>query len=265
MDLDPKKLYMMPLVMGPIQDRKEGSQYKQVEMLSLQYKTDHDAVEALLPDCFKPANEPTVTIAYSFNDGVDFLLGRGYNVVIVLLAAKFLGEKDRLEGDYVLVIFENDAHPIITGREILGVPKIFADIPSPEALPDGSCRCEAHLWGHLLFGVEFGQMKKQNMIVRKMGEKMASKRPWMTYKYISSLEGEPDASYPIANWADLKMEALWLGKSGRIFYGEAGVEDIGLFKGIIDAIGSLPVLEVSQASHWRGSQIVRLDRSRRIQ
>ncbi len=87
----------------------------------------------------------------------------------------------------------------------------------------------------------------------------------MTYKYISSLEGEPDASYPIANWADSKMEALWLGKSGSIFFGETGEEDIGLFKGIIDAIRSMPVLEVSQVLHWRGSQIMRLDRSRRIQ
>jgi acetoacetate decarboxylase len=234
-------------------------------MLYLQYKTDHDAVEALLPDCFKPADEPTVTIAYAFNDGVDFLLGRGYNVVIVLLAAKFLGEKDRLEGDYVLVIFENATHPIITGREILGAPKIFADIPSPEILQDGSYRCEAHLWGHLLFGVEFGQMKKQNMIVRKMGEKMANRRPWMTYKYISSLEREPDASYPIANWSDSTIDDLWLGKSGSIYFGEAGEEDIGLFKSIIDAIDSLPVLEISQVSHWKGSQIMRLDRSRRIQ
>ncbi|NIQ32921.1 MAG: acetoacetate decarboxylase, partial [Nitrososphaeria archaeon] len=130
MNLDPKKLYMMPLIMGPISDRNQGSQYEKVEMLSLQYKTNHEAVEALLPDCFKPADEPTVTIAFGFNDGVDFLLGRGYNVVIVLLAAKFLGEKDNLEGDYALVIFENETHPIVTGREILGAPKIFADIPS---------------------------------------------------------------------------------------------------------------------------------------
>jgi hypothetical protein len=86
----------------------------------------------------------------------------------------------------------------------------------------------------------------------------------MTHKYIPSLEGEPDADYPIANWSDSKMEELWLGKTGRLYLGEAGVEDIGVFKGIIDAIGSLPVHEISQVSRWRGSQVLRYDRSRRL-
>jgi acetoacetate decarboxylase len=56
---------------------------------------------------------------------VDYLAGRGYNIVFVTVAAKFSGNKDKLEGDYVLVIFENDAIPIITGRELLGAPKDF--------------------------------------------------------------------------------------------------------------------------------------------
>lgn len=264
MKFDPKKIYMMPLITGPVADRTRGSQYKSVEMLSLQYKTNYDSVKALLPICYEPADEPTVSIAFSFYDGVDFMAGRGYNIVLVLLAAKFSGETDNLEGDYVLVIMENDVVPIISGRELLGAPKIYADISSPEVLPDGSRRCEAHLWGHLLLGAEYGPMKKQNLVVRKMGSKMVSGRPWMTYKYIPSLEGEPDADYPIANWSDTKMEELRLGKSGRIFFGDAGEEDIGAFKGVIDAIGSLPVLEISQVSHWRGSQVLRHDRSRRL-
>jgi acetoacetate decarboxylase len=264
LNLDPKKIYMMPLLMGPVADRTKGAKYESVEIFSLQYKTDYDSVKALLPKGYEPYDDPSVNIAFSFYDGVDFMAGKGYNVVFVVLAAKYQGKTDNLEGDYVLVILENDTVPIISGRELLGAPKIYADISSPEVLTDNNHRCEAFLWGHLLLGAEFGPMKKQNLVVRKMGGRMLSGRPWMTHKYIPSLEGEPDADYPIANWSDSKMEELWLGKTGRLYLGEAGVEDIGVFKGIIDAIGSLPVHEISQVSRWRGSQVLRYDRSRRL-
>jgi acetoacetate decarboxylase len=264
LNLDPKKIHLMPLIMGPVADRTIGAKYESVEMLSVQYKTDYDSVRALLPKGYVPADEPTVNIAFSFYDGVDFMAGKGYNVVFVVLAAKYQGKTDNLEGDYVLVILENDTVPIISGRELLGAPKIYADISSPEVLTDKSHRCEANLWGHLLIGLEFGPMKKQNLVMRKMGSRMLSGRPWMTHKYIPSLEGEPDADYPIANWSDAKIEELWLGKSGRIYLGDGGEEDIGVFRVVIDSIGSLPVQEISQVSHWKGSQILRYDRSRRL-
>jgi len=190
--------------------------------------------------------------------------GRGYNIVFVTIAAKFSGSTDKLEGDYVLVIFENDAIPIITGRELLGAPKIFADIPSPEVSSDGTYRCQASLWGTPLFSAEFGPMKKQNMVIRKMGERMLTARPWMTYKFIPSLEGAPDADYPVANWSDTKMDELWLGESGNISFGDPSEAGIRIFKKVIDAIKSLPILAVDQVSHWKGSQVLRHDRSRRI-
>jgi acetoacetate decarboxylase len=255
---------MMPLIMGPVAARSKGSTYERVEMLALQYQTDYDAVKALLPECYDPTDDPTVTIAFCFYDGVDFMAGGGYNIVLVLLAAKFGGETDKLEGDYVLVIMENDTVPIVTGRELLGAPKIYADISAPDVAADGSFRCQAHLWGHLLLRAEFGPMNKQNIVVRRIGGRMLSTRPWMTYKYIPSLNGKPDAAYPIANWSDTKLDELWLGKSGTILLGDAGTKEIGVFKGVIDAIRSLPVLKIAQVSHWKGSQVLRHDRSHRL-
>ena len=254
----------MPLILGPVADRSKGSKYERVEMLALQYQTEYDSVKALLPECYEPADDPTVTIAFCFYDRVDFMAGGGYNIVLVLLAAKFRGETDKLEGDYVPLILENDTVPIMTGREFLGAPKIYADIPAPEIASDGSFYCQAQLWGHLLLSAEFGPMNKQNIVVRRMGARMLSTRPWMTYKYIPSLNGAPDAEYPIANWSDTKMDELWLGKSGKIHLGDAGMKEIGVFKGVIDALRSLPVLEITQVSHWKGSQVLRHDKSHRL-
>ena len=264
MHLDPNKIYMMPLILGPAADRNKGTTYESVEMLSLQYKTNYDSAKELLPECYKLENDPTATIAFCFYDGVDYMAGRGYNIVFVAINAKFTGKTEKLDGDYVIVILENDAVPIITGREFLGAPKIFADIPSPEVSSDGTFKCQASLWGNLLLEAEFGPMKKQNMVIRKMGERMLSSRPWMTYKYIPSLEGKPDADYPVANWSDTRMDELWLGESGNISLGNPTMASIGVFKKVVDALESLPVLEINQVSHWKGSQILRHDRSRRL-
>ena len=255
---------MMPLVLGPVADRNKGTTYESVEMLSLQYKTEYESARMLLPECYELEDNPTATLAFCFYDGVDYMAGRGYNIVMMLLNTKFTGKTDRLDGDYVIVIMENDTIPILTGRELLGAPKIFADIPSPEVLSDGTYKCKASLWGNLLLEAEFNPMKKQNMVIRKMGERMLTSRPWMTYKYIPSLEGEPDADYPVANWSDTKMDELWLGESGSISFSDPSEASIGVFKKVIDAMRSMPILEISQVSHWKGSQVLRHDRSQRL-
>lgn len=64
MNIDPKKAYMMPLIMGPIAPEREnrvGNVYHEIQYIGLQYQTDPEAMRALLPDCYKPAKEPTVT------------------------------------------------------------------------------------------------------------------------------------------------------------------------------------------------------------
>lgn len=48
MPLNPSKIHMMPLLLGPVVDRDKGIVYESVEMLSIQYKTEYDATKALL-------------------------------------------------------------------------------------------------------------------------------------------------------------------------------------------------------------------------
>jgi len=55
---------------------------------------------------------------------VDFLAGRGYRIATVMVSARFDGEKDHEDGNYIMVMFEDDTLPIIGGREQLDVPKI---------------------------------------------------------------------------------------------------------------------------------------------
>jgi acetoacetate decarboxylase len=266
MEIDPDGYYRMPLIMGPLwKGEKPRLLYSQTEAVALQYLTAPEAIVSLLPDCYKPGKEPQVTILFGYNNGLDFMAGGGYRIAAVQVSARFDGEKDHVEGDYILVMFENQTWPIIGGREDLGVPKLYADISPIKILPNGSLRCEASLWGHHLFALELLSPKKQNSIVRIAANKIINSRPWLAYKYIPSLDGPPDAEYPTISKNDTTVETLWFAKSGQVHFGNADVNDIGYVKFLIDALKTLPIREVKQALHLRGSAVLRYDLSRRLQ
>ena len=267
MQIDRTKINFMPLIRGPLWDQKNLPRhvYASVESLMLQYETDPDAIPPLLPEPYRPGKSPTVTVLFNDNNGVDFMAGGGYRFAAVSVAAQFEGEDGHLEGNYVLAMPENRTLPIITGREWLGMPKIFADISSIRVMENGHLGCEASLWGHLLFGIDIAPpFKAQNALIRKVASAQSTKTPALGYKYIASLNGPPDADYPTVMWTDNKIEQLWLGKSGEFYFGNATERDIGNYKPIMDALESLPVRKVKQAVQSRGAMVLRNDRNGRI-
>jgi acetoacetate decarboxylase len=266
MKLDDNKYYRMPFIMGPAFDRDNIPKilYPKIETLAMQYKSDPEAIASLLPECYQPAKEPVVTVYFGYNSGLEFMGGGQYRIATVQVSALFKGDKDNVEGDYILVMFENDTFPIIGGREDLGVPKIYADISPIKMLPEGHLRCEASLWGHLLFGIDLEPLKEQNKIVIQVASKRINERPWLCYKYIPSLDGPPDADYPTMSKNDVKIEQLWLGKSGKIFFGSPEYEDVAYTKHVVDSLKMLQIKEIIQTTHIYGSSVLRYDLSRRL-
>lgn len=266
MKTDPSKHYRMPLIMGPMFDLQNRPkwEYPQVEILAYQFLTDQTAIEALVPECFSPAKEPLVTVLFSQNNGLEFMAGGGYRLAAFQVAVRFDGEKDHTEGDLILVMFENQTWPILGGREDLGVPKLFADISPIRRLSDGSLKCEASLWGHLLFSLELPTMKAQIGVVRAIANRRINSKPWLGYKYIPSLDGPPDADYPTISYNNTKIEKLWLGKSAKLHFGSAGTEDIAHARKLLDALSTLAISKPVQALYFKGSSVLRYDLSRRL-
>lgn len=267
MKIDHTRINFMPLIRGPLWEQNDLPKhcYARVESLILEYETDPESIPPLLPEPFKPGKTPTVSVLFCDNNGVDFMAGGGYRLASVSVAAQFDGKDGHQEGDYVLVMPENSTLPIITGREWLGMPKIFADISSIRE-KDGHLRCEASLWGHLLFGIDVAPpLMEQNIVTRKAAAIQSSKRPAFGYKYIAALNGPPDADYPTIMWSDNQIDQLWLGKSGELYFGDPTENGIGDFKPIIDALKTLPVRSVIQTVHNYGSIVLRNDKNGRIE
>jgi acetoacetate decarboxylase len=264
MKRDSDKIYTMPLLAGPLFGKREPLPYPESEGVLVQYETEGEAIAALLPECYQVSAEPIVTVYFGYNRQLSFLAGGGYNLATVQVRARFDGDEDHIDGDYVLVMFENKTLPIIGGREHLGVPKLHADIPPIKTLPDGRLRCEASLWGHLLFGIELPDLKKQNAIVRLAAGRQFNERPWLAYKYIERLDGPPDADYPTVTYNDLSLDELWLGKAATVYFGFMTEEDVSWIANVIEALKTLSIQKILRTGHFQGSAVLRYDKSRRL-
>jgi acetoacetate decarboxylase len=265
MKLDPEKYYVMPLAIGPITDLKHPLKlvYEHMDALNLVYRSDPDAMRELLPECFQLADDPVVSVLFIEYGGVDFMAGMGYHLASVSISARFDGTQDSVAGNYVIVMFEDDALPIILGREGSGIPKVGADIFMRQT-PAGLLRGDVSLWGNQLISLELTELKEQNRLVRSQATKQINKIPMLGYKYIPTFDGPPDASYPTTLWGDSKIDRLWLGKQGSYVIGDAGTQQIGYYANLLEALKTLPVLEVVMASRMIGSSVLRTDKNKRL-
>ncbi len=80
--LDPNERYMMPAHFGPRTIHEKASRwYRDVTIMAVSYITDRDKLAAYLPDPYEVAEEAVVSVVYACNKNIDWLAGRGYNLV----------------------------------------------------------------------------------------------------------------------------------------------------------------------------------------
>ncbi len=98
---------------------------------SVRFLTDAAALSRLLPPELQLVGEPVVTVEWTALEGLAWLAGHGYNMLGVKCMARFEGRRDEVTGEFLAVLWENLADPIISGREELGFNKVYAELPPP--------------------------------------------------------------------------------------------------------------------------------------
>lgn len=131
---DNKMYRMPPFFGGNVYNPDFDAHVNDVVTMAFTYKTDKDKLADYLPDGFELLR-PELNVAFCQMREVSFMAGGAYNLVNVSVPARFNGKRDRLEGQFSLVVWENNTLPIIGGREETGVPKIFADIQDLHIFP----------------------------------------------------------------------------------------------------------------------------------
>lgn len=162
----PGSIYRMPTHFGPApgpRQRYGGGRWEcrdtpLVTSLWVSYLTDADRLASHLPPGFALSDEPKVTVEARYLRNVEWLGGRGYNIVAVYFDTVYVAADDPIPGRLQAVVWENSPDAVLTGREELGIPKLYAEIPDPPELDMGEMRCSVAWDGYTFLTMAVGEL-----------------------------------------------------------------------------------------------------------
>jgi hypothetical protein len=213
------------------------------------FETEREALADLLPPFYELTETPSVQLSYARLDEVDWLGGRSYSLLAVNIPVVYRGEQQTIAGPFASVVWEDDCHSIIAGRDYLGIPKLYADIPQV-SVGESSFRVSCSLYGTELLGITFSDMEAQPQEVVDYASAESSTWHWLGWKHVpgTPLEGasaEPDASYPTMVTQGNTYDKAWSGSAEITF--NADSVDIPISGRIANRLAQLPILRVENA------------------
>ncbi len=256
------KMYRMPTHFGPSLGRRQGRDGQRfackdtpkTTTLSVSFLTNREQLEELLPEGFTLGGEPIVTVAASYMTEIEWLAGRGYNILGVSFPAIFNGKEDYAVGNLLTVLWENLADPIITGREELGYSKIYCELPEPTVY-GGETHCIASWLGFKFLDLELRNMTQvdpEELPSPASGQTDGKLTGTLHYKYIPRTEdwGDADAAYAVLTPAETPnrvVKEMWRGE-GTVEFHKARWEDMPTQYTIVNAFAELEIKEYRGAS-----------------
>jgi hypothetical protein len=193
-----------------------------------------------------------VTVSAQNLKNLWWLAGRGYNILSVTFRATFRGDEETLTGNFMPVLWESLADPIITGRDELGFPKLWAEMDDIER--NGTSADASASWMGFRFAeVTVVDLEPADVLVPPM-------LPSLFYKYMpkTGAWGEADASYvtssapkPGATPAPSTMPPptvkRWSGK-GSASFNQATWQQLPTLVSIVNALADLDPIEFVRAT-----------------
>ena len=260
--LEAGQMYLMPTHFGPSTGPRRGPDGGKFECIdtpkkttiSVSFLTDREQLAALLPEGFEVGKEPIVTVAASYITEIDWLAGRGYNILGVSFPAIFNGKEDKASGSFLTVLWENMTEPILTGREELGFSKIYCELPEP-CISEGETHCSASWMGFNFMDLRASNMKQvpsdeiPNPAVAGADESLSG---ILHYKYIPKTGdwGSADAAYAVMTPAHTPNQVIlekWNGE-GTVQFHKATWEELPTQYMIVNRFHKLEVREERGAS-----------------
>ena len=253
--------YFMPAHFGGYEGHPKPCVYDDVTSIVISYETDPAMLAKYIPEGFE-LTYPVVAIAYVMNRGVDWMAGGNYNLICVQSPVVYSHGKERLEGLYVLAVWENKTEPILPGRETTGIPKIFAEIEDHRQLGDRFFT-NASYEGSAFLKMDFKktrEMTPEELATRNQQNKLN----WFGWRYIPNI-GRPGAALSHATLYPLEsvFSAGWVGV-GTVKWEATTWEQHPMQAHIINALGQLPIKSYVACEMTLKKQILRNDIARQL-
>lgn len=256
----PNFLYRMPTHFGPSLGARQGpnglrfSNQASPDDTTLQasFNADIRQLCGLLPPGFSLREPSLINFSFSYIQNIEWLAGRGYNTFTVSVPATYKGNDELVHGELILVIWENMADPIITGREDIGYSKIYGDIPAMQCIGDDIiCRAS---WD----GFEFASMTFRNIRAISLDDLRAepveaeSSEGTLHYKYFpkTGCVGEVDIAYAVLTPEDspnLKIEQAKRAETALLQINRATWQQLPTQVHIVNALADIRLGKCSSA------------------
>lgn len=243
-------VYKMPVHFGGESFYPVRTVYGDMTCMCVQFETVKESLLKLIPDDFYLL-EPLINVQFANCRDVDWMSGGEYRLIQLSAPVRYAGNSEGLVGEYVLVIWENKACPIIGGREEDGMPKIFADIAS-----------ERHTGDHWFTAASYENNTFLNLDFLKQRELNKdeiceiNEHPKVNnfgWRYLPNL-GRGGAALSQATLYPQEMIAtqVWTGE-GSIKWTPLSLEQNMLQFRIISTLAQLPVVKYTTAQIIKGS------------
>ncbi len=167
--------------------------------VAVSFLTDREALAAFLPPGKNLSihGDPVLTVVSVYQGGLRWLAGRTYNLLLVILPVVHEGKAGKTVGGFLPVVWENMTEPILMGRETLGWPKIYAELPPLRKLGD-TMQCVAAWHGFTFVDIDVSALRAmtaEELKTRSNGQSASA--GLICHKYIgrTGSPGQADADY----------------------------------------------------------------------
>ncbi|KAK4164599.1 hypothetical protein QBC43DRAFT_317837 [Cladorrhinum sp. PSN259] len=279
---NPNFSWRLPLAFGPSQSpRQDPLGRLQQQTLdaktithNIRFKTSATYLRNWFPSLSFAFVSPGTVAEASFRcvelENLGWLGGFGYNYFGLWIHGIQYTCKDGTEhrGSWLPVLFENEADPIITGREDLGMPKVFCDIDVREGGSSIECSWRGRRW--LKIEVE-GLEEKEKEVKKGESDNL------LLWRYVPAV-GEPgkaDVEYPVIiegnKSKDLTVvERRMVGKKAKVEFDDYGSAEkvMGMFPtigGIVNGLAGVPIYGVLEVTRVEGRGLDAFGQARRVE
>jgi len=243
--------YMMPVIFGP-QPPHPAGEFSDVRTLMVVYRSISEAISRVLPAPFVPGPDPLVYGYVQRCRGVNFLAGGEYRLFGVNVAATFPSDDGPIHGSLAMILWENNIEAIIRGREILGIPKMYADVDDPEAV-DGHFSVAASDHGRELVRMNLtDEAEMSSAEVEALREDLVADA-WFGWKHIPRIDGlGVEVSHATKVGVVNNPTSGW-NCSGSLEFGNVSWTESPPHAHIVAGLKGLPLLEMVRAYRTQGT------------
>ncbi|MCX4140683.1 acetoacetate decarboxylase family protein [Paraburkholderia sp. SEWSISQ10-3 4] len=266
-EFKPGVRYRMPAVFGPAPGPRqkadgtlwmpEESGVMKAQWMTVRYRTEAASIERILPPGFSLRGRPEVHVSLAFFSNLYWLAGRGYGILNVEVPVTYTGKTETIDGAFCPVLFEGLPDAILTGREELGFPKLFAEIPDLNVdLSAGTASGSASWFGFEFFEIDLYGLTEISGDKRLPGPGGAT----LFYKYMprsgqfgsggcdiayattsQPLPGAAGDTSPI-KFSDANFRK-WGGEGGSVKWNRATFEQLPTTFHVINGLADLEIIE----------------------